>query len=253
MPRVPRQKSRQLDCVAVEKLYKEACDWLRDPANKKESGRPNYPALLKIEKFHQLKLQTLRHRYKGQHTDSHSAHQEQMLLSPYQEMVLVEWMTKDAREVKPWTRAELRVRVKQLTGRSPGKSWLKSFEQRHAETIHAARTSGLDPKRAQCFNPTTVHEHLMGWGAICHLYRVQANWDETGQQRGGGRKQTRRKCYCVVGDKTKKRLRDGNLELSTVHECCLSDGTMLDPGFIFQGTSTYTTAWWEGLEDRKVG
>lgn len=69
---------------------------------------------------------------------------------------------------------------------------------------------------------------------------------------GGGRKRTGRKYFTATGDRTKYKARDGNLELVTVIEACCTDGSMLDPGFIFAGTGNYMTEWFEGQEGQKI-
>ena len=175
-----------------------------------------------------------------------------MLLTHAQEAALVDWMQKEALEAHPWSCRKLKNRVEELCGALLSDKWIASFCQRHLEQVQFRGTAALDPKHAQCFNPGTARNHFEKFREICKNYRVIINFDETGRQMGGGRKRTSRKYFTATGDHTKYKARDGNLELVTVIEACCTDGSMLDPGFIFAGTGNYTTEWFEGQEGRKI-
>ncbi|KAH9944837.1 hypothetical protein B0H21DRAFT_862180 [Amylocystis lapponica] len=150
-----RKKPIRLSCDDREKRYRDACDWLRAQ-----------PGTLNIRKavdvFPGISYGTLRNRYLGKHRPARKAHSAQMLLSPEQEQTLVSWMAKDAREAHPWSRVKLKLRVQEMVGRRPSDDWVKAFNRRNADVLRFRTTSGLDPKRAQCFNPTTVAEHFTG-------------------------------------------------------------------------------------------
>lgn len=231
----------KLSCHAKEEAIHAACQWLRTPEGRKAGGKPNYTAA--AQKF-SVPYKTLWDRWNGVHQAAHEAHKAQMLITLEQEQAMVEWMQKDAKEGHPWTRARVKLRVHELSGRDklPSNSWVYAFNQRHNDILHFRSTSGLDPIRARCFNPTNMKDHFAKYGAIQGNYRLKVNIDETGNQLGGGQRNTGRKCYTVRGDdRSKYRARDASLELVTVIEACTSSGEMLDPGIIFNSTGGWTT------------
>jgi hypothetical protein len=248
-----RQKTQPIRSLfAKEQAIHEACQWLRSSEGRRNSGKPHFTKA--ASKFC-IPCNTLRDRWYNKHQAAFNAHEAQMLLTHDQELALVEWMQKDAQEGYPWTRVRLKLRVQELSGREspPSNNWVYAFNQRHNDILHFRSTSGLDPIRAQCFNPTNMADHFAKYGAIQDQYRIKINLDETGNQLGGGRRNTGRKCYTVRGDsQSKYRQRDASLELVTVLEACSSDGTMFDPGFIFSSKGGWTTEWCEGMDDRKI-
>lgn len=246
--KTPHAAKKRSSPAETETLYQEAVAWLK--ANLSSSGKPQYAAAHR--QFPSLSYDTIRRRYLDLHRSHQHAHEKQMLLTHAQEAVLVEWMEKDALEAYPWSRVKLKVRVQELCGKLPSDEWIATFCDRHPDKLKFRGTSGIDPKRAQCFNPGNARDHFEKFGQICENYRVILNFDETGRQKGGGRKRTGKKYFTAAGDRTRYKARDANLELITVIECCATDGTMLDPGFIFAGTGNYTAEWFEGQEGRQI-
>lgn len=61
------------------------------------------------------------------------------------------------------------------------------------------------------------------------------NYDEKGNQIGGGRKRMGKRYYIPRWARAKYKQRDDNLEIVTVIECCSADGVLLKPHFIFHG------------------
>lgn len=247
-----RRQQAKVSSSEKEATIRVACAWLRTPEGRKSNGQPNLRAA--ADKF-EVPYTTLRDRWKGNHKAAHEAHEGQMLLTIEEERALVEWMKKDAEEGHPWTKVKLKMRVCDLTGREdpPSETWVRSFHERHSDVLHFRTTSGLDPIRAKCFNPTNMEDHFKKFGEIQGQYRIKINIDETGSQLGGGRRNSGRKCYTVRGNKhSKYRQRDGSLELVTVIEACTSDGAMLDPGFIFTSKGGWTTEWWANRENSDI-
>ena len=245
-------RSKLNEKYQLEQLYQKAVEWLNADMAERKSSKPRYREA--TEKFgpDQIAYFTLRNRFLKKHQAAGEAHQKQMILTPVQEKILVEYGALAAQEARPWSRAQLKQRVKRMSGKIPSDNWILAFERRHAKDLAFRGTSGLDPKRAQCFNPGTVKHHFEIYGPIYDQHRIKINVDETGQQLGGGRKRTGKKHYVVPGDRQKYRSRDGNLELVTVIEASCSDGTMLDPGFIFSGSSMYSAEWFEGHDHKKI-
>ena len=98
------------------------------------------------------------------------------------------------------------------------------------------KPSGLDPKRAQAFNETTVRKHqeeleraLYPGIKSSNIY----NMDEKGCQRGGGRRIRNQKFITCAGKGVQYRIQSANLELITIIECVSADGTHIKPAFIF--------------------
>jgi hypothetical protein len=205
------------------------------------TGKVNYSATAR--KF-DVKMDTLRNRFLGKHKSAFVAHQQQRLLTTFQEDVLVDWMCYQAEEGRPWGREKIKLKVDMLTGKKPSDHWVKAFMSRHKNTVKFCGTSGLDPKRAQAFNRTNIADHFkqLGDAISKYKYRIILNFDETGMQRGGGRKRTGKKHFIGRHSRARYRKRDANLELVTIVECACNDGTMLDPGFIFQG-KTWDEDW----------
>lgn len=101
------------------------------------------------------------------------------------------------------------------------------------------KPSGLDPKRASCFNRTTIDDHFRQLGELLEsddiLWSNVYNMDEKGCQRGGGRRMHAIKYLIPRNRRPHYKLRSANLELVTIIECVCADGESLSPGFIFPG------------------
>ena len=110
---------------------------------------------------------------------------------------------------------------------------------RHKEVLKRRGVSGLDPKRAKCFNPKTIKDHLQLWSEIAPRYKMRLNWDETNFNQAAGRRNGH-KVYTGIDDPAPSRLHSGNLRSTTIMLYCCDDGTMLDPGLLFTGTGN----WW---------
>lgn len=195
----------------LEAQYQKACTWLQAPEGKKANGKPNYSGACKRDEFSGITYHTLRNRYLGKHKAAHEAHASQMRLLPEEETSLVEWAVKAAREGQPWSRTKLKgravavVRSRETSDGGdtnvslPPDQWVRRFNRRHAELLHLRKTTGLDPKRVQCFNPTIVGDHFEKWGVLFGKYHIHVNVDEIGNQSGGGRKGTGEKAYTEAG------------------------------------------------------
>lgn len=140
-----------------EQQYKSACAWL-NTAEGTKNGKPNYNAA--CNSYPAINYFTLRNRFLGKHQAPMDAHENQQNLSKVHERTMVEWMVRDARMAQPWGRARLKYRVQQLIGKEPSDTWLRGFNARHRDELRLRKTVGLDPKRAQCFNPGTTAQHF---------------------------------------------------------------------------------------------
>ena len=183
---------------------------------------------------------TLRNRIKGLHQNARKAHEHQQSLSTIQEHVIVEWLTELSNQSVPLSKRTLRKKVQDITGGRirPGKQWITRFLARHPG-LKLGKPSGLDPKRAQCFNHTTVTNHFELLEKVLHDLDIPWenvwNMDEKGCQRGGGRKASAEKYFVPRIKRPCYRQRSGNLELVTIIECVNAAGDSIKPGFVFPG------------------
>jgi hypothetical protein len=119
------------------------------------------PNLSAIKRFLNTKyktkvcLSTIRNRASDAHQDARKGHENQQLLSPVQENVLVEWITLLSDTGHCLSKRTLQMKAEALCGHKPGKCWIYAFLSCHPE-IMLGKPSGLDPKRAQAFNKPTI-------------------------------------------------------------------------------------------------
>jgi hypothetical protein len=200
--------------------------------------------------FH-VQAGTLRNRWLGLHGSSTRAHEQQQLLDHVEEEALCDWIEHRSDIGKPFCKQTLLKRVKSICGKQPSKKWYRSFLGRHPD-IKLGRPSGLDPKRAQAFNRTTVNEAFTELGEVLDEKEIPwanvYNMDEKGVQRGGGRRVQALKYFVPRNRRPKYRLRSGNLELVTIIECVCADGSSLTPGFVFPGKE-FQPEWFEVDDD----
>jgi len=182
-----------------------------------------------------IPTQTLRDRIKGKTRPRPQAHAEQQILSPEGEVVLVAWIQLWADTARPVSISRIQRIARDLSGGKVGKNWVYRFLARHPE-LKLGKPSGLDPKRAQAFNETTVRDHFEQLAKALYpgikpsnLY----NMDEKGCQRGGGRRIRNQKFIICNGKLVQYRVQSANLELITIIECVSADGAHIKPGFIF--------------------
>ena len=182
-----------------------------------------------------IPFQTLHKRSKGKTKPRKQAHSAQQRLSKEGEAVLVVWIQMWADTARPVSISRVQRIARDLCGGKVGKNWVYRFLARHPE-LKLGKPSGLDPKRAQAFNETTVkifYEELTRalYPGIkpSNLY----NMDEKGCQRGGGRRIRNQKFIICNGKLVQYRVQSANLELTTIIECVSADGAHIKPGFIF--------------------
>lgn len=241
-PEIPRTVTADTGNSTVNKevRYKLACDDLR-------SGK--YTKYTDAAAAYDLSYQTLRHRYLNLHGVANLGHTGQQLLSRVQEEVLVDWCIFLGLMGHPFHRVSIEFKVEQLAGRKPGKHWVKRFLKRHSAELRFRKAAGLDPKRAQAFNVTNVHDHFLKLDTMFKKLNIKwknmYNMDEKGLQVGGGRKCTGVKYIFGRRDQAMYKIRSDNLELVTVIECVAADGGALKPTFIFKGNASMDMAWLE--------
>ena len=228
----------------VNKLIEEGCRRLR------VMEKPSYTTVIKAiheETGKRLPYATLRRRFLGLTKPRSQAHVEQQLLSPAAEKVLVDWTRFYALTSSPLSKRAIRNKALAICGKLPTRSWTRSLLARWP-SIKLGKPSGLDPKRANCFNKPTVMRYARVVDAIVTLFRIPIenyyNMDEKGCQRGGGRKASSRKYFVPRDRRPSYRARSANLELVTIIECVCVDGTALLPGFVFSGKE-FCSEWFD--------
>ncbi len=122
-----------------------------------------------------------------------------------------------------------------MQGVLKSKHWIRRFKQRWPQV---SKPGGLDPKRAQNFNPTNVAGYYKLLKAIYDVYPNLPsqhiwNMDEKGLQLGGGRNRSKKYFHFESLKRgTFYRIRSDNLELVTIIECISPAGLSIPPPFI---------------------
>jgi hypothetical protein len=185
-----------------------------------------------------VKRGTLRNRWFSYSVPANKSQASRQHLTPTEESTLCEWIVHQSAIGQPLHRKSLLQRVSELLGRKPSKHWYQRFLKRHPH-LRLGKPSGLDPKRAQCFNCATVNEYFVELGQVLDERKIPIenmyNMDEKGCQRGGGRHLRAIKYFIPRSRRPHYKLQSANLELVTIIECVCADGTSIEPGFIFAG------------------
>lgn len=216
-----------------EALIKKAIDGIRDgtyidcQAAANAIGNPS------------LRL-TIWRRMTGRTKRRRKAHQSQQLLTDIQEEVLINYAKFLSLSGFPLSKRTIAPKVQALCGKRPGRFWVYRFLDRHPECT-LGRPTGLDPKRAKCFNFTNVDLHFKRLQAVIIEHGIPweniHNLDEIGIQLGGGRKSTGELFIFQMTDKTRYKIKSENLELVTILESICGDGTApVNPCVVFSGT-----------------
>ena len=194
--------------------------------------------------------------------DHSTAHEHEQLLSNVQQNMLIEWCKYHAHMSIPLTHVQVSgilyllytpshiVQVAQkaaeLAGQTPGKNWVYRFLTKHKDLLYSGKGHGLDPKRAQAFNPTTVTDHFIQLKNVINSFSIPPsniyNWDEKGLQLGGGHKGLQ--LHYIFGKDKRDRYvaRSDNLELVLLLEVVSADGYAIPPTFVVAKTSPIE--WW---------
>ena len=191
-----------------------------------------------------------RRRHRGLTKPRSIAQVNQRLLTVTEEETVCTWIKYMGMTGHPISIEGLRIKVAEIstvlqeqsrtTGERelPGRGWVYAFAARHPE-IDLKRPTGLDPKRAQCFNRTVVARHFRLLGDFLNLHDIPwdnvYNMDEKGIQLGGGRKFDNTKYLYSRLQRNRVKLQSPDLELVTTIECVSADGFALKPGFVFCG------------------
>jgi len=194
---------------------------------------------------------TLRKRLKGIQPRK-KAHEKEMLLNEAEQSVLVDWMRFLSlaglpvckRTLRPKVKAIMRAKGMEVAEESVSETWIRQFLKKHKDLIKSSRGSGLDPKRAQAFNFTTVHAYFEELDKVLKKegvpWELVYNADEKGVQMGGGRKNSQRRYFFSREDQNMYHVHSDKLELVTIIDCVCADGTApIKPCFVFPGKKMY--------------
>jgi len=226
---MPRSRKSASKDPAYESRIKAALEGLN-------SGL--YISIAEAARAQRVARQTLQDRAKGRHVSSREAQRARQLLNTEEENVLLDWCAHQGLSAMPIGPKSLRAHAFRLTGRHPGKNWHTRFGKRHPK-INLSAPNGLDPKRAQNFNKTTVADYFDQRARLDEEFgpippENDWNMDEKGVQMGGGRHHDGSKFYYLRGQKNRYRIHSDNLELVTVVECISAAGEAIPPSFILQ-------------------
>jgi DDE superfamily endonuclease len=164
-------------------------------------------------------------------------HQAQQLLSDAEETTLCDWIEYYALVAKPLDIQGILNLAAEISGKQPGKNWIDRFKTRHPKLCYS-KPGGLDPKRAQNFNPTNVAGFYDLLKAIYDVYPNLPpehiwNMDEKGLQLGGSRKRSRKYFHFESLKRSNFfQVRSDSLELVTIIECISPAGLSVPPAFI---------------------
>lgn len=199
----------------------------------KPNGLPNL-SIRNTATLYQVPRSTLTDRWNGTPTRK-EGHAHELLLTPAQEEVLVDWVKVMGRRGIPLTATAITDYVADIVGHAVGESWVRRFKARHPE-LKVKWSSTLEKCRAASLNPTLVNEFYNLLEETINTYNIPAeniyNMDEKGIQLGIGQKV---KAFVDRDQKDVYSIQDGNRELVTVIETVSADGSCLQPSVIFQG------------------
>jgi hypothetical protein len=209
-----------------------------------EGKKPN---IMKMSKEKNIPYFRLYRRYNGLSKGASMGQEQRKLLPTEVEEVLVQWCIFLALIGIAQDRRMILRKAFQLCGIAPGPKWYTLFKKRHPEIVFR-KPSGLDPKRAQCFNFPVVNAHFNNLRTILAQKKIPWahiwNQDEKGIQLGGGRKSSGTKYLFSRKQVHKMRLKSDSLELVTLMECVSANGEFMRPGFIYAGNA-HCREWYE--------
>ena len=217
---------------------------------KKELTNGNISKIADAARRFDLPYDTLRRRHLGLTVAPSVAHISQRLLTDAEEQTVCKWVKYMGMTGHPISKETLRGKVADIssvlqekqkqTGKRhlPARNWVYSFLARNPQ-LDLKRPTGLDPKRAQCFNHSIVERHFQLLGNFLKQHEIAwenvYNMDEKGIQLGGGRKLDNTKYLYSRDQRNRVKLQSADLELVTTIECVGADGSILKPGFVFCG------------------
>ena len=105
-----------------------------------------------------IPIQTIFDRFYGKTKPRNLAHGSQQLLSPAEEEVLMLWVVHWTKKAQPVSIRRIQRITQDICGTRPGVNWVCCFLA-CTPGLKLGKPSGLDPKRAQAFNKTTVDDH----------------------------------------------------------------------------------------------
>lgn len=117
------------------------------------------PNLAEAARVYEVPYKTLSNRYRGLHKNKYNAQASHRLLSTFQEDSLSGWMSVWADSANPISRKRLAPLIRTISGRRSLRNWMGRFIARRTE-LKLSRSHGLDPKRAQAFNSTSINHHF---------------------------------------------------------------------------------------------
>ncbi|RXW20379.1 hypothetical protein EST38_g5483 [Candolleomyces aberdarensis] len=215
-----------------------------------------HPSLRQASIIEKIPFSTLQARASGKHNSSQAARGARQLLQPSQEAAVLDWARHNAQSGRPFSATTLRQAAAAVSGKTPGRTWVRGFFQRHRKKIIKSKGSKLDPKRSQNFNKATIKHYFGILGAVDKEYgglipEQTWNMDEKGIQMGGGRHNNPTKFFYdrETSSDNRYRISSDNLELVTVIECISAAGESMPVSFVVKGDPPDVS----DIEEGKIG
>jgi Tc5 transposase DNA-binding domain len=199
----------------------------------KLDGNPKL-SIWKIAAEYNVPHSTLTNRWNGTPT-CHEGHTHELLLTPAQEEVFVDWIKVMGHRGVLFTATVIADYVADIISHDVSESWVRRFKSRHPE-LKVKWTLTLERCRAVSLNSALVNEFYDLLEDIFTKYQIPPeniyNMDEKGIQLSIGQKV---KAFVDRDQKDVHLIVDGNRELVTVIETISADRSCLHPSVIFQG------------------
>lgn len=202
-----------------------------------------------VAKRHGVERSTLRRRHQAITEPRTVKVMKQQQLTPEQELELVSWINDETKAGMPPLGGLVREKASLLAGKEVGEGWVYRFLQRQDQYLISKWATGMDRVRHQADSEskykdyfTFVHRQMDRYGIEPrHTY----NMDEKGILMGKINRSKRifsRKVW--ERKQVQSSLQDGSREWISILACICADGTVLDPGLIYQSDASQVQSSW---------
>ena len=198
---------------------------------------------------------TLSRRHQGKTRSYATAGQQQMLLSPQQELELVRYIEDLSERALPPTREMIRNFASAVAKWDVSDAWVTRFLNRNRNYLTSQWTTDMDRNRHQADSEHSYRLYFELLHSKRREYNVDArhiyNMDEKGFLIGiTSRSKRVFSKQLWLQKKITAGLQDGNREWITILACICADGTEIDPAIIYEGKGPLRDTW---LHDVEIG
>jgi hypothetical protein len=200
--------------------------------------------------------ETLRRRHKGQQLDHAGAANNKQLLSPQQEIELVQYINELTEEGLPPTRSMIQNFGSAVAPWPCSKRWVLRFLCRNSAHLCSKWSVGMDKTRVKADSEHSYHHYFELLHAKIQQYDIAPwhiyNMDEKGFLAGVTSRQKRifsRQLW--EQKKVTAGLQDGSREWITILALVCADRSSLDPSVLFEAKGGLRTGWVHDIEPEK--